>query len=91
LKEAIAKHGPPEIMNTDSHTIGASSRMVWLKHWSTVRWVGAAWRTGVIWLSLRSTRRVFPWTCRSSGSALRRACLKDAAVTQEGPDHLVSW
>src|SRR6056297_2523150 len=28
LNEAVAKHGPPEIMNTDSHTIGASSRMV---------------------------------------------------------------
>ncbi|MDA7430950.1 DDE-type integrase/transposase/recombinase [Primorskyibacter aestuariivivens] len=28
LNEAIAKHGPPEIMNTDSHTIGASSRVV---------------------------------------------------------------
>lgn len=28
LQEAIAKFGPPEIMNTDSHTIGASSRVV---------------------------------------------------------------
>ena len=28
LKEAIANYGKPEIMNTDSHTIGASSRMV---------------------------------------------------------------
>ena len=27
LNEAIAKHGPREIMNTDSHTIGASSRV----------------------------------------------------------------
>ena len=26
LNEAIVKYGPPEIMNTDSHTIGASSR-----------------------------------------------------------------
>ncbi len=28
LKEAIGFYGPPEIFNTDSHTIGASSRMV---------------------------------------------------------------
>jgi len=28
LEEAIEKYGPPEIMNTDSHTIGASSRVV---------------------------------------------------------------
>ena len=28
LKEALAKHGPPEIFNTDSHTIGTSSRVV---------------------------------------------------------------
>ncbi len=28
LKDAIDKFGPPEIMNTDSHTIGASSRVV---------------------------------------------------------------
>ena len=28
LKEAMRRHGPPEIMNTDSHTIGASSRVV---------------------------------------------------------------
>lgn len=28
LNEAIHKFGPPEIMNTDSHTIDASSRVV---------------------------------------------------------------
>ncbi len=28
LKEAVAKLGSPEIMNTDSHMIGTSSRMV---------------------------------------------------------------
>ena len=28
LSEAIHKFGPPEIMNTDSHTIDASSRAV---------------------------------------------------------------
>ena len=28
LNEAMHRHGKPEIMNTDSHTIGASSRMV---------------------------------------------------------------
>ena len=28
LNEAFHKFGPPEIMNTDSHTIGASSRLV---------------------------------------------------------------
>jgi putative transposase len=28
LKEAIHRFGPPEIMNTDSHTIDASSRVV---------------------------------------------------------------
>ncbi|PTQ74712.1 hypothetical protein C8N42_1031, partial [Celeribacter persicus] len=28
LNEAIHKFGPPEIMNTDSHTIDTSSRMV---------------------------------------------------------------
>ncbi len=28
LNEVIARFGPPEIMNTDSHTIGASSRVV---------------------------------------------------------------
>lgn len=48
LKEAIHRFGPPEIMNTDSHTIGASSRVVPLKHRLTIRWVGAAWLTGVI-------------------------------------------
>jgi transposase InsO family protein len=28
LNEAIHKFGPPKIMNTDSHTIDASSRVV---------------------------------------------------------------
>ena len=28
LKEALAKHGKPKIVNTDSHTIGTSSRVV---------------------------------------------------------------
>ena len=28
LEEAIGKFGPSEIMNADSHTIGASSRVV---------------------------------------------------------------
>ena len=28
LNEALERYGPPEIMNTDSHTIGASSRVV---------------------------------------------------------------
>jgi putative transposase len=28
LKKALAKHGTPEIFNTDSHTIGASSRVI---------------------------------------------------------------
>lgn len=28
LKEAVARFGPPEIMNTDSHTISASSRVI---------------------------------------------------------------
>ena len=28
LKEALATYGPPEIFNTDSHTIVASSRVV---------------------------------------------------------------
>jgi transposase InsO family protein len=28
LNEAVHKFGPPEIMNTDSHTIAASSRVV---------------------------------------------------------------
>jgi putative transposase len=28
LKEALRRHGKPEIMNTDSHTIDASSRVV---------------------------------------------------------------
>jgi putative transposase len=28
LNEAVHRFGPPEIMNTDSHTIGASSRVV---------------------------------------------------------------
>lgn len=28
LKEAVRRHGKPEIMSTDSHTIGASSRVV---------------------------------------------------------------
>lgn len=28
LEEALARFGPPSIMNTDSHTIGASSRVV---------------------------------------------------------------
>lgn len=28
VEEALAKHGPPEIMNIDSHTMDASSRVV---------------------------------------------------------------
>jgi len=28
VEEALARHGTPEIFNTDSHTIDASSRMV---------------------------------------------------------------
>lgn len=28
LNEAVQRFGPPEVMNTDSHTIGASSRVV---------------------------------------------------------------
>jgi putative transposase len=28
LKDALARYGAPEIFNTDSHTIGASSRVV---------------------------------------------------------------
>ncbi|HBZ43057.1 MAG TPA: hypothetical protein DEO85_03175 [Maritimibacter sp.] len=48
LNGAIRCFGPPVIMNTDSHTIGASSRVVWLKHRSTIRWVGDAWLLGVI-------------------------------------------
>jgi putative transposase len=28
LEEAIARHGRPDIFNTDSHMIGASSRVV---------------------------------------------------------------
>jgi putative transposase len=46
--EAIHKFGPPEIMNTDSHTIDASSRVVCLKHRSTIFWVGAAGLSDVI-------------------------------------------
>lgn len=48
LNEAIAKYGPPEIMNTDSHTIDASFRMVWLEHRSTIRWGGTASTLGMI-------------------------------------------
>ena len=32
LNEAFHKFGPPEIMNTDSQKMGASSRAVCLKH-----------------------------------------------------------
>jgi len=48
VEEALAHHGPPEIMNTDSHRIDASSRVVLLKHRSTICWVGAAGLSGVI-------------------------------------------
>lgn len=48
LNEAIHKFGPPDIMNTDSHMMVTSSRVVWLKHRSTVRWVGAASLSGLV-------------------------------------------
>ena len=48
LDEAIHKFGPPDIMNTDSHMMVTSSRVVWLKHRSTVRWVGAASLSGLV-------------------------------------------
>jgi len=48
LTEAIHRFGPPEIMNTDSHMMVTSSRVVCLKHRSTIRWVGAASLSGLV-------------------------------------------
>ncbi|EAP78874.1 Transposase (class III) [Sulfitobacter sp. NAS-14.1] len=48
LNEAIHKFGPREFKNTDSHMMATSSRVVWLKHRSTVRWVGATSLSGLV-------------------------------------------
>jgi len=71
LKEAITKHGPPEIATADSHAIGASSTgglmPTPIDHPSG--WCGLAFRRDLS-LTPIDPARVFHWTCRSSGNAL---------------------
>jgi transposase InsO family protein len=70
LNEAVHRFGPPEIMNTDSQKMDASSRAVCLKHRSTA----VDWRRKVPRCGLTRTpidRCVFPWTCRPPGNTSR--------------------
>lgn len=70
LNEALSRYGSPEIFNTDSQKIVASSRAVCLKHRSTK----VDWRRKVPRCGLTRTlidRRVFPWTCRPPGNTSR--------------------
>jgi hypothetical protein len=89
LEEAFAKYGRPEIVNTDSKNVGTNySRPVCVLQASTIRGrSGAVERSGQ---PDPNTDRliVFPWTCRSSGTAERRGFASSIHVTQEGPDAL---
>jgi hypothetical protein len=51
------------------------------------------WLLRVPWCGLTRTlidRRVFPWTCRPPGNALRWGFASPMPVTREGPDLMVS-